>query len=499
MIARREFLAASFAAPVAADALQKAAGDRLNVLFVVVDDLRPELGCYGNDRILTPNADRLADRGLRFERAYCQAPVCGPSRASLHTGLRPDTTKVWGNKSHFREITPDVVTLAQSFKNAGYFTQSLGKVLHGKQADPPSWSVPAWPPGGMHAGMQYVDEEALREMRDGDPDRVWKGEEIPTQTWKKRHSWQDPEVPDNTLQDGQVADRAVEALRRLRDQPFFLGVGFQKPHLPFTAPKKYFDLYDPRELPVPADARRHIGAPEIAFTRWQELRGYADIPREGPLPPGKARELIHGYYAATSYMDAQLGRVMDELATLELDDRTVVILFGDHGWHLGEQEQWAKTTNMELDAKAPMILHVPGMTSGGRSSDRIVELVDVYPTLCEACGVEAPSGLEGTSMLPLLDDPDRPWKSAAFNQLPRPYLADSDWELMGYSIRTDRHRYTEWVDRERAVVARELYDLEGSPYETANLANEGKFHSLADSLSERLKAGWRAARPRGIG
>lgn len=493
---RRDFLSQSLGAagmaPLAAQASQRG----LNVLFIAVDDLRPELGCYGNDLIKTPNVDRLAKRSVVFQRAYCQAPVCGPSRASLLTGLRPDTTRVWGNRTHFRETVPDVITLPQCFKQAGYFTQAIGKVLHGNMADPPSWSVPAWPPGGRHAGMQYVDADRLQRMAAAEPDQVWRGPDIPTLVWKKRNSWQAPVVPDNALQDGQVGDRSVESLRRLNDQQFFLAVGFQKPHLPFTAPKRYFDLYDPSELPLPEHTERPAGTPEIAFTRWQELRGYTDIPKEGPLPEGKVRELIHGYYAATSYMDAQVGRVLDELEALELADRTVVMLFGDHGWHLGEQGQWAKTTNFELDARAPLMLHVPGMRTGGRSSDGLVEFVDMFPTLCAACGIEPPAGLDGESMMAMVDDPETPGKDAAFNQLPRPYLADKNWEQMGYSIRTDRYRYTEWVNREGSVVGRELYDLANSGFGTVNLADRSAHRPLIEQLSARVRGTARLRAPR---
>lgn len=484
---RREFLSQSLGAagltPLAAQGSQL----QLNVLFVAVDDLRPELGCYGNDIVKTPNLDQLAKRSVLFQRAYCQAPVCGPSRASLLTGLRPDTTRVWGNRTHFRETVPDVITLPQCFKQAGYFTQAIGKVLHGNMADRPSWSIPAWPLGGRQAGMQYVDTERLQSLAAADLGRVWRGSEIPTLEWKKRNSWQAPEVPDSALQDGQVADRAVQSLRRLDDQRFFLAVGFQKPHLPFTAPKRYFDLYDPSTIPLPKHAERPMGTPQIAFTRWQELRGYSDIPKEGPLPDGKVRELIHGYYAATSYMDAQVGRVLDELEALGLAERTVVMLFGDHGWHLGEQGQWAKTTNFELDARAPLMLHVPGMRTGGRSCDGIVEFVDMFPTLCDACGIKPPSGLEGESMMALVDDPDTSGKNAAFNQIPRPYLADKGWVQMGYSIRTDRYRYTEWIDREGSVVGRELYDLAELGFGTVNLADRAAHRPLVEKLSGRVR------------
>lgn len=493
---RRRDLLALGAGGLAAS-VRGSAAENLNVLFLAVDDLRPELGCYGNRHVLTPHLDRLAKRSLLFQRAYCQAAVCGASRASLLTGMRPDTTRVWGNKARFRDTLPNAVTLPQAFKQAGCHAQAFGKVLHGRMEDARSWSLPAWPEGGRQAGMQYVDQERWDKMRAAEPGRDWQGEEIPTLTWKKRSAAQAADAPDNALQDGQVADRAVEALGKLRDERFFLAVGFQKPHLPFTAPGKYFDLYDPNELPV-SEAPRPAGAPDFAFTNSQELRGYTDIPRQGPLPPGKSRELVHGYYAATSYMDAQAGRVLDELERLGLAERTVVVMFGDHGWHLGEQDLWAKANNFELDARVPLMVHRPGMAAAGRSSERLVELVDLYPTLCEACGVEPPGNLEGTSLLPLLEDPEREWKSAAFTQYPRPYQSDADWEMMGRTMRTNRHRYTEWRDREGALVDAELYDYEQSPIETVNLAGEGEYAALEAQLAKRMAAGWRAALPEGI-
>ncbi len=467
----------------------------MNVVFIAVDDLRPELPCYGNPAVKAPNIERLARRSLVFERAYCQSAVCGPSRASLLTGLRPDTTRVWGNRAHFRDALPDAVSIPQCFRQTGYRTEAYGKVLHGKMADPPSWSVPVWPEGGRQAGMQYVDEERLAAMRAEAPGREWEGRDIPTLEWTKRSSSQAPDVPDNALQDGQVADRAVQALRRSHREPFFLAVGFQKPHLPFTAPRRYFDLYDPNAIKLAKDPVRPAGAPELAFTRSNELRGYTDIPDEGRIPEAKARELIHGYYAATSYMDAQVGRVLDAVRAQGLEDSTVVLLFGDHGWHLGEQGQWAKTTNLELDARAPLLLHVPGMQARGAATDRIVEFVDFFPTLCDACGIEPPEGLEGVSMVPLLDDPGRPWKRAAFTQIPRPYLADQDWTYMGYSMRTAGCRYTEWVDRKGDVAARELYDLEAAPLETVNLADRDEHRAQVLRLASQLRAGWRGSLP----
>lgn len=478
-----------------APAASRAAGPGLNVLFLIVDDLRPELGCYGNPLIRTPHIDRLAAGGVVFERAYCQSAVCGPSRASLLTGCRPDTTRIWGNRTHLRAMVPDLVTLPQRFKEAGYHTQAFGKVLHGTQTDPPSWSVPAWPPGGRQAGMQYVDETRMAAMREAEPERRWDGSEIPTLEWKKRNSWQAPEVPDNALQDGQTADRAVDALRRLRHRRFFLAVGFQKPHLPFTAPKPYFDLYDPATLPLAEDAHRPVGAPNLAFTNSQEMRGYEDIPAEGRLSARKARELVHGYYAATSFMDSQVGRVLAELDSLGLAENTIVVLFGDHGWHLGEHQLWAKTNNFDLDTRVPLVMRLPGLKAVGRRCERLVELIDVYPTLCEACGIDPPGNLEGTSMVPLLEQPTRRWKRAAFSQIPRPYLSDQNWREMGCTMRTERYRYTEWLDRDGEIVARELYDYSIDTIETVNLAARPEHSALVTTLARHLREGWRAASP----
>lgn len=494
---RRGFLAAASLACAAPLGRLRAAAPKsgYNVLFIAVDDLRPDLGCYGNSTVASPNIDRLAGRGLLFDQAYCQQAVCGPTRASLLTGLRPDSTRVWDNATHFRDTVPEVVTLPQHFKQNGYFTQAFGKILHGKMADARSWSVPAWPEGGRQAGMQYVDTDKLAKIRKASPDKRLEDIEIPTLTWKKHHSWQAPEVPDNAIQDGQSADRAVAALREIKDQPFFLAVGFLKPHMPFTAPKKYFDMYSPSDLETAENPFQVEGVPPVALHGWEELRGYQDIPREGPLPEGKALELIHGYYAATSYMDAQVGRVLGELNRLGLEDNTVVILWGDHGYHLGEHDLWCKATNFELDTRAPLILSVPGMSSAGARTDRLVEFVDIYPTLSEACGLPLPKHLEGLSMMPLTEEPAREWKKAAFSQFRRPWPGKGEWTAMGYSMTTGAYRYTEWVDPNKEVLARELYDHAADPDETVNVAGKPGSRELVSRLSDVLNAGWRAALP----
>lgn len=474
--------------------------DRLNVLMIAVDDLRPELGCYGAGHMHTPNIDKLANAGTVFMRAYCQQAVCSPSRTSLLTGLRPDSTRIYDLNTHFRKTIPDVVALPEQFKRHGYHTQGIGKIYHGDLDDPQSWSVPHWMPGGpayrtpealamieeqrrriAEAGRQLRNEVLERDPKTGAALRIRRGARV------RGPSWETPDVPDKALGDGKVADRAIEALREIKGKPFFLAVGFFKPHLPFVAPKKYFDLYPPESITLPANGQSPVDAPALALTHFGELRNYSDIPNKGPISEEKARELIRAYRAAASFTDAQIGRVLDELDRLGLRERTIVVLWGDHGWHLGEQGLWCKHTNFENATHAPLILSAPGQRGGTRTM-ALSEFVDVYPTLCELAGVPAPGGLEGTSLVPLLKDPEHTWKKAAFSQYPR-------GAIMGYSIRTDRFRYTEWTEPGKEPAARELYDHQRDPRETVNLAGLPEHENLVKELSRTLRAGWQAAVP----
>ncbi len=407
---------------------------RPNILFIAVDDLRPELGCYGRDYIKSPNIDRLARAGLVFNRAYCQQAVCSPSRSSVLTGTRPDTTKVWDLVTHFRTALPDVVTLQQNFKNHGYFVQGMGKIFHGGFNDPPSWSVPWRTPKAVTYALP--EDLALSPLKvEGEPDDVGpspktkgkKGkasagadETVSHAAGSKGPAFECADVPDNTYQDGKVAELAITTLRDLckKPEPFFLAVGFIKPHLPFVAPKKYWDFYDPAKIQLAPNPFRQIDAPDYAVLSGAELRTYKGIP-DGHIPDDLARKLKHGYYAAVSYTDAQVGKVLDELDRLNLRTNTIVILWGDHGWKLGEHDAWCKHSNVENDVNAPLILSVPGMKNAGVCTDALVEFVDIYPTLSELAGLPLPGHLEGTSFKPLLDDPKRPWKSAAFSQYPR--------------------------------------------------------------------------------
>ncbi len=482
-----------------------------NVLFIAVDDLRPELGCYGKDYIKSPNIDRIAKSGMVFNRAYCQQAVCSPTRSSLMTGTRPDTTKVWDLVVHFRKALPEVVTLGQHFKQNGYFVQGMGKIYHGNLDDAPTWSVPWQTPkatkyalpenialdGRQYEGEPDGDTAANPRKKKARPANTPDGP--PASGLNVRGpAFESADVPDNTFQDGKVAELAVSTLGDLsrKPGPFFLAVGFIKPHLPFVSPKKYWDLYDPAKIQLAPNKFRPKDAPEFAILPGGELRNYHGIP-EGSIPDNLARQLKHGYYAAISYMDAQVGRLLDELDRLDLRKNTIVILWGDHGWKLGEHDAWCKHSNVENDVNAPLLISVPGMKASGQHTDALVEFVDIYPTLSELAGLPLPGHLEGTSFKPLLENPNRPWKTAAFSQYPRKGGRTAVGELMGYSMRTDRHRLTVWVDRADSskVVATELYDHQTDPQENTNIANIPAQAELVAKLMAQWKQGWRGAKP----
>ncbi len=465
-----------------------------NVLFIAVDDLRPELGCYGHPVIKSPNIDALAKDGAVFERTYCQQAVCGPTRASLLTGKRPDTTRVYDLKTHIRTTLPDVVALQQHFKNNGYFSIGMGKLFHGGLEDPASYSIPHADPKGM--GRGYALAENIRLEQEGGKQTMTNRNE-PARM--RGPATECADVADDIYMDGKLAGMAVEALNRVaakakasgeqENQPFFLGVGFRKPHLPFCAPKKYWDLYDRKSIPLPYPEKPK-NAPEIAFSTWGELRSYSDIPDVGPCDEAKTRELIHGYYACVSYTDAQIGKVLDELDRLGLRKDTIVILWGDHGWKLGEYSQWCKHTNFELDTHVPMIISDPDHPRGIRVP-ALTEFVDIYPTLAELCGLPVASDLEGISMVPLLNDPKRSWKKAAFSQYPRA------GNMMGYSMRTDQYRYTEWIDQKTGEVRdRELYDLKNDPLCKESIVFKSENKELVAHLHEMMAEGWQNAKPR---
>ncbi len=461
----------------------------LNVLMIAVDDLRPDLGCYGNRVVHTPNIDRLASRGVVFGRAYCQQAVCSPSRTSLMTGQRPDTTRVFDLVSHFRTALPDCVTLPQHFKAHGYHCAALSKIYHRGYEDGRSWSEPHWYPSGKTVDTDPSDwtQQTTKRFGDGveeyaaDTPRAESGKGPATQVSSKA---------DDELPDGATAAEAVRRIAALatRDQPFFLAVGFLKPHLPFVAPKQYWDLYDPASLPGPSIDRLPEGAPGFAGHANGEIHQYLGIPPGNPLPDDVARRLRHGYHACISYTDAQVGRLLDALDAAGIADRTVVVLWGDHGWQLGDHGLWHKHTTFELATRSPLIISTPECAAGTTAA-AVVEFVDVYPTLVDACGLPASPGLAGMSLVPLLRDPAAAVKAVAISQYPRSTRESGVGPVMGYSVRDDRWRLTVWrEDGGSRIVAMELYDERDDPAETRNLAAEPQYKPVIDRLSAHLPA-----------
>ena len=462
--------------PWLAGAAQRPA--RPNVLFIAADDLRPDLGCYGSAGAKTPQLDALARRGVLFERAYAQQAVCNPSRASVLTGRRPDTLKVWDLKTHFRETLPDVVTLPQHFKQHGYTAVDIGKIYHNESgakptfpfADPVSWSEPPSFAEGPHWRDWVVPGDAAGPKGKGG-------------------AVQCLDVPDEAYLDGRIAAAAVSKLRVLAEnrEPFFLAVGFWKPHLPFNAPKKYWDLHDRAQLSAPNPSGMPEGAPAIAGHPWNELRGYTGVPKKGPLPAAQIAELRHGYLACISFLDAQVGRVLAELDRLDLAKNTIVVFWSDHGFHLGEHDLWGKTTNYELDTRVPLIVAAPGASRAGTRAAGLVELIDLYPTLTELAGLPAASGVEGRSLVPLLRDPRQPGKDVAISQHPHPSYGAATH--MGYTLRTARFRYVEWRDLTTGVVTdRELYDHAADGAETRNRIADPAQSAAARELAARAAA-----------
>jgi iduronate 2-sulfatase len=468
---RRDFLKAlgqgalALAAPGVLSAAEKPA-KKPNVLFIAVDDLRPQLGCYGHEQMISPNIDRLAAGGVVFQRAYCQSPVCGASRASLLSGIRPtrDRHFIWDLHADKQWGAP--LSLPRHFKENGYHTISNGKIYHYKDDGAGSWSEPAWRPKGDWVGRGYLvkaNQETARARNGLGP------------------AYECADCDDSDYPDGAIADKAISDLNRLKkmDQPFSLAVGFLKPHLPFNAPKKYWDLYDADRIRLASNAYRPKDAPDAAIHQWGEMRAYYEIPEKGPLSDEMARMLIHGYYACTSYTDAQIGRVLSEVDRLGLADDTIVVLWGDHGWNLGEHTLWCKHCHFTTSLRAPLIVRAPSIR-GGVTTGGLTEFVDIYPSLCELCGLARPEHLEGRSFVPLMKEPGRAWKEAIYSR----YYA-------GQSVRTDRYCYTEWARDNDKVYARMLYDEQLDPDENVNISEQPENAQLVNELSEKLH-GFRA-------
>ena len=452
-----------------------AASERKNILFVAADDQNTALGCYGHPIVQTPNLDRFARRAMVFDRAYCQFPLCQPSRTSLLSGRRPETTRVLNLQTPTREFLGDAVFLPEHFRKAGYFTAHAGKIYHtGAHAeDPRSW-----------------DEE----MRDSD-------KQSPANTIVKEgkvagprgHSfaWSSTNQSDEETPDGIFARTAAGYMERAvkERKPFFVATGFRRPHSPYSAPQKYFDLYDPARIPLPATPASHIQKMPPASYNYEPLAT--------PLPDATVRDYLRAYYACVSFMDAQFGVLLSAMDRLNLWGNTIVVFFGDHGYHLGDHGGlWHKQSLYEASARVPLIVYAPQRRGMGQRSARLVELVDLYPTLTGLCGQPTPAGLEGTSFIPLLDTPQRAWKQAAFTMVGRaatPGPAPQQILFTGKTMRTERYRYTEWDEAKRGV---ELFDCQRDPEELDNLAGRPQYAALERQLKEQLHKGWRAALPK---
>ncbi len=433
----------------------------LNILFIAVDDLRPELGCYGKSQVHSPNIDKLADQGFLFERAYCNVPVCGASRASILTGLRPNPTRFLTHKSYINDDAPHVVTMPRHFQNNGYTSLSLGKILHNWQDDAlDSWSEPPWHPRIFEPGSSSRQRHNYQLPKNKD----------------KSPPFEKAEVADSAYLDGKIANKAIAHLKHFAEnkQPFFLAMGFVKPHLPFNAPAKYWDMYDPSKIKFPDFMQYPENVPDKARHNSDELRRYDNIPSNGPMSDAMARSLIHAYYACVSYVDAQIGLVMEELKRSGLEKNTIVVVWGDHGWSLRDHGLWCKHSTFNVAMHAPLIIKTPNK-KGGKRIKALTEFVDIYPSLCDMAGLSRPYHLQGDSFAYLLENPKAKGKEALFGR-----WMDAD------VIKTDRYLYTEWYTLDGIPKARMLYDHHNDPNETINIAEIPKNGDLVNGFSKLL-------------
>ncbi len=472
---------------------------RMNVLFIAVDDLRPELGCYGHPQIKSPNIDSIAASGTVFNRAYCQFALCNPSRASLLSGQRPESIKVYDLVTFLRTNSPDMVTLPQLFKNNGYESRSVGKIFHvtnGNHEDDASWSEQAW---HWPANRKELQKKGKPTAVDANGKAVAVAVKDRTKSGKRAVSaepfepranmlpYDSPDIADDELLDGRVAEKAISVLNEVKDKPFFLGVGFYKPHMPWVAPKKYHDMYQDSDIKLAEYQELPKGGPAFASNEAGEFRSYKGIPKEGAIPEAKQREAIRSYYACISYMDAQVGKVLAELDRLGLRKNTVVIFWGDHGYQLGEHGTWNKRTNWEICTRVPLMISVPGQAHVGEKTNALVELIDMYPTLAELCHLDIPATVEGKSFVPLVNEPNMPWKEGAFTtyRKPLPEMGNG----FGRALRTDRYRLVEWSGPKSDKRVYELYDEEKDPLETVNIADRPENAELVAKLAKQLHAG----------
>ena len=472
-----------------------------NILFIAVDDLKPTLGCYGDDIAKTPNIDKIASLGTLMASNYCQQAVSAPSRVSLFTGLRPDASGVWDLNTFMRDVNPDVITLPEYLLSKGYETAGLGKLIHGaKRNDPQSWSIPnktddklIYADGYSYpANGKYQSKEAHKVFIDAKKKKLnWRETNMLMKAEKVAPSCEFMDIPDDAYSDGAIAIEGMKLLESFTnsEKPFFLALGFHKPHLPFVAPKKYYDLYEDTQFELHPFQEHSENSPELAYSSWGELRNYSDIPAKGGLDGEKQLELIRAYYSTVSYVDAQIGMVYEKLEELGLVENTIIILWGDHGWHLGDHGLWCKHTNFEQATKSPLIISAPGYPLG-QVSHSMTEFVDIFPTICDLAGLEIPSELQGQSLVPLVKDDRLEVKKFSISQYPRGN------NTMGYSLRTNRYRLTWWLTMdfrniskeniEYDIKATELYDYELDPYETESKSGMDSYKEIESELSKMM-------------
>jgi iduronate 2-sulfatase len=443
----------------------------VNVLFIAVDDLKPLLGCYGHKDIITPNIDKLASQGFIFENNHCQQAVCGPSRASILTGMRPDYTQIWDLKTLIRDKRPDIITMPQYFKQNGFQTAAVGKIFDFRSVDKGndmiSWSIP------------YDDCKRKKGLAN---DYAKTNQKV---------SYEINEMPDDETTDGVVAQKTIELLRTFasNDKPFFMAAGFYKPHLPFVANKKYWDMYDVNMLKLPDYRKSPDGAPIYAAQPSWELRGgYVDVPKDynTPIPMDHQKKMLHGYYACVSFIDQQIGLIVDELDKLGLRENTVIVIWGDHGFHLGDHDMWCKHTNYEQATRSPLIFSLGKKVVG--KTQKPSEFIDVYPTLCEMAGLPLPSFLEGKSLNPIMTNKAKSVKDYAVSQFTR------ENDKMGYAFRDERYRYIVWMKdftsvtkyNENLLVGEELYDYKSDPEERKNLINTIEYRTIKVQMKKQM-------------
>jgi arylsulfatase A-like enzyme len=482
-----------------------------NILFIAVDDLKPVLGCYGDTLIKTPNIDRLAKAGTVFLNNHCQQAVCGPSRASIMTGLRPDHTQVRDLKTRMRDMNPDVLSLPQYLRSQGFETAGTGKIYDprcvDKDLDKPSWSIPFSKPHQLPYDPAFgkpvlgsYQGEKIRKVGAEAEEKGLKKYAAAKKFLVAHDAWpavESADVPDGAYTDGAIAADGIRLMKKLKKEgkPFFLAVGFKKPHLPFVAPSKYWNLYNRDDFKVASFQQKTSNPVDPAYHNSSELRTYGGIPNfdsyssdsKKHMPIEKQKELIHGYYACASYIDTLVGSLLDELKALGLENDTVVVLWGDHGWHLGDHGLWCKHTNFEQATRSPLMISAPGFPKDGKTQTP-TEFVDVFPTLCELAGVPVPENLDGTSLVPVLKDSSASVKDYAVSQWSR-------GRTMGYAIRDGRYRYVEWFSNKNStqpydpskIVGRELYDYEKDPLETKNLVDVPEYKAVVDKMNQRMR------------